>query len=374
MEWIPSISTDFIDIYESLPVQTVANGSFDSEGNLHLDHHPSNSFGVVSSLTGERGAGESFLSTYGMGIFHQNILGGEFTSLPYGLLSPDIMTMNIFKNQLVVGGRAGLTYMDSSTFEYDEAISDIVHDYSFITDIGMSGNDLFIAGRGGVFRESNNRSGWDRLISKKDLTSNRIYSIAIGNDGNIMVATERNAYLYNESGLVLRTLFPTGLDWPVFDINYKDGRFYISSFYGLYVFNEETRGFVARISSSGEFLSLTEDPGIDPIYESAVQDNKLWASTHRGLMIVDLLTETGAFYLSPDAPFKPRGLAVVGKRVWIGTDIGLYSFDSKSASWRHYTMNDGLISNFVTDLITKDGYIWVGTNLGLTRINWKNLY
>ena len=374
MDWIHSISSELTDIYEALPVQTVANGSFDSEGKLHLDGHPRNSLGVVSSLTGEQAAGESFLSTYGMGIFQQNILGGEFTSLPYGLLSPDVMSMNIYKEQLVVGGRAGLTYMDSSTFEYDEAIRDIAQDYSFITDIETLGNDLLIGARGGVFRESKSSSGWDKVVSQKDLTSNRIYSIAAGNDGNLMVATERNAYLLHDSGLRLRTLFPIGLDWPVFDVNYADGRFYLSSFYGLYVFDETTQGFVARVNSSGEFLPLSEDSAIDPIYESVLQGDRLWASTHRGLMVHDLLTGEGAFHLSPNAPFKPRGLTVVGKSVWIGTDIGLYSFDSKSASWRHYTTSDGLISNFVTDLIKKDGYIWVGTNLGLTRIKWKNLY
>jgi len=374
VEWIHSISTELTDIYETLPIQSVANGSFDSEGKLHLDGHPRNSLGVVSSLAGERTAGESFLSTYGMGIFHQSILGGEFTSLPYGLLSPDVMSMNVFKNQIVVGGRAGLTYMDSSAFEYDEAIKAYAQDYSFITDIDISGNDLFIAGRGGVFRQSKGTLGWDRIISLKDLTSERIYSIEVGNDGNLMVATERNAYLFHESGLLLRTLFPTGLDWPVFNINYQDGRFYISSYYGLYIFDEASLSFIGRVNSSGDFLSASQGAAVDPIYESAIQGNRLWASTHRGIVAHDLLTNEGVFHLSPDSPFKPRGLAVVGKTVWIGTDIGLYSFDSKSGSWRHFTRSDGLISNFVTDLVTMDGYIWAGTNLGLTRIKWKNLY
>jgi len=132
--------------------------------------------------------------------------------------------------------------------------------------------------------------------------------------------------------------------------------------------------FIGRVNSSGELLSIAENAAADPIYESVLVGNTLWASSHRGIVELDLLTEKGKFYLSPNTPFKPRGLVATGKRIWIGTDIGLHSMDSKSGSWRHYTMSDGLISDFVTDLIVKDGYIWVGTNLGLTRIKWKNLY
>ena len=374
VEWIHSVSDGLMDIYESLPVQKVRDGSFDSEGKLHLDGHPRNSLGVVSSLTGERDAGESFLSTYGMGIFHQDIHGGEFTSLPYGLLSPDVMALDIYEEKLVIGGRAGLTYMDSTTFQYDEAIRDIAWDYSFISDIDVRAEDLLIAAKGGVFRQGQTQGSWERVLTKKDLTSDRIYSVAIGQGGNIMLATERNAYLYHESGSILQTLFPTGLNWPVFDINYKAGRFYLSTYYGLYIYDEASLQFNSKVNSSGEILPISEDAASDPIYESVIVGDMLWASTHRGLLKVNLLSKAGGFHLSPNTPFKPRGLAAAGKSIWIGTDIGLYSFNSKSSSWRHYTVNDGLISSFITDLIMKDGYIWAGTNLGLTRIKWKNLY
>ncbi len=374
VDWIHSISDGLMDIYESLPVQNVRAGSFDSEGKLHLDGHPRNSLGEVSSLTGEKIAGESFLSTYGMGIFHQNIQGGEFISLPYGLLSPDVMALEIYRDKLVVGGRAGLTYMDSTTFQYDEAIRDIAWDYSFISDIDASAEYLLIAARGGVFRQRHAQGGWERVLTKKDLASDRIYSVAAGNDGNIMVATERNAYLFHESGMILQTLFPIGLDWPVFDILYRSGQFYLSTYYGLYIYDESTLQFISKVNSSGDILAISEDAGSDPIYESVLQGDMLWASTHRGLMYVNLISEAGGFHLSPNTPFKPRGLAATGKRIWIGTDIGLYSFDSKSSSWRHFTVNDGLISSFITDLNARDGYIWAGTNLGLTRIKWKNLY
>lgn len=113
---------------------------------------------------------------------------------------------------------------------------------------------------------------------------------------------------------------------------------------------------------------------VDPVYESVVVDSILWASTHRGLIQIDLINNQGKDYLSPGSPFQPRGLDVIGGKVWVGSTSGLYSFEPQTAAWRHYTQNDGLISNFVTDLVAKENYIWLGTNLGLTRINWRNLY
>ena len=189
-----------------------------------------------------------------------------------------------------------------------------------------------------------------------------------------MIATDRNAYLFHESGLKLMTLFPSSLDWPVFDVNYFDGRFYIASYFGLYIFDEASMGFVARISSGGDIQSAEASAAPDPIYATTIDGDRLWASTYRGLVEFNLLTDEGQLYLSPHTPFKPRGLSFVGTRVWVGTDTGLFSFEPKTSSWRHYTQNDGLISNFVTDLVAKDDYIWIGTNLGLTRIKWQNLY
>ena len=78
--------------------------------------------------------------------------------------------------------------------------------------------------------------------------------------------------------------------------------------------------------------------------------------------------------LAPATPFKPRGVALAGNRVWIGTEIGAYSYNPKLSSWRVYTHNDGLISDFITDIVAIGDYIWLGTNIGLTRVKWKNLY
>jgi len=374
VQWLSSVDPALDPLLESLPVQSLRGGSFDSDGNIHLDGHPRNSLGRISSLVGAGNLGEAFLSTYGMGIFHQQLPGGEFVQLPYGLLSPDVMALARHQGRLLIGGRAGVTFMDSSGFSYDEAIREISFDYSFVSDIDASGSGLIIAGKGGVFADKQGKGSWTRLASKKDLLSDKIYAVASGRDGLLMIGTEKNAFLYHESGLVLESLFPRGLNWPVFDVLYHDDLFYLSTYYGLYVYDAVSQGFVAKISSNGDLLSPATQAAIDPIYETRIALNKVWSTTHRGIMMHNLASRKGTLHLSPNTPFKPRGLDVTKRGVWIGTDIGLYSFDIKSSSWRHYTETDGLISNFVTELLADETYIWVGTNLGLTRLKWKNLY
>jgi len=374
LEWINTVSPAFSNILESLPVQTVLGGSFDANGALHLDGHPSKSVSEVSSIIGDVTSGSAFLSTFGTGVFHRDLTGGQFVALPFGLLSPDVMSLGLISDTLLIGGRAGLSKLNGFNAEYDEAIMDASYDYSFISAIDEHNKNILIAARGGIFKKSIQASGWNQLLSKKDLNSTRIYSLAAGNDGNIMIATERNTYLYHESGMLLRTLFPKGLDWPAFNVNYFEGSYYISTYFGLYIYDEATFSFVARVNSSGEMQIPGTSPAVDPIYKSVVNENHLWATTHRGLLELDLIQEQGVAYLAPHAPFKPRGLAFHGKQIWIGTDTGLFSFGPTASAWRHYTVNDGLISNFVTDLIASGDYIWVGTNLGLTRIKWRNLY
>ncbi|MCF7824376.1 MAG: hypothetical protein K9N35_09435 [Candidatus Marinimicrobia bacterium] len=370
---VQTIAPEYQSFQQKLPLQIIQGGSIDAEGALHLDGYPIRSGTTVSTITGVSESGELFLGTHGMGVLHRGIRGGDLVPLPYGLLSPDVMSMATAEEKLFIGGRAGLTTMQDFSVWYDEAIRDPVYDFSFVSAIDLRKNDVFIAGRGGVFTKRIDKASWERVVTKKDLGSDRIYSIAAGDAGQLMIGTENGAYLYHDSGLILETVFQGQINWPVFDIVYENGTYFIATYFGLYLFDVHANQLMTRISSDASVTSPQGSSLPDPIYECTVKDSILWATTHRGILSFDLHTDTGESFLSPMAPFKPRGLDIIGKKVWIGTDNGLYSFERKTEAWRQYTTNDGLISNFVTDLVALEDYIWLGTNLGLTRINWRNL-
>ena len=358
----------------NLPVQAIMGGQLTTQGSIILDGYPQQAASEISTIAHDQQKNRMFLGTYGMGVFKRSIRGAMFEPLPFGLLSPDVMTLELDGDTLLVGGRAGVSRLAGYQPIYYESVREPTFDHSFVASITNWENHLTIAARGGVFTQSGSFAQWDRLVDMEDLASKRIYALEAGNDNLIMIGTERNAYLYHRSGNLIHTLFDSGLDWPVFDIAYRDGIFYLATFYGLYVFDSEIMKFRDRVSSFGEVTTPLADAALDPIYEVIVGEKDLWASTHRGLVNFNLNTRKTVDVLAPATPFQPRGLAWMGDRVWVGSEIGLYSYNPKLSAWRNYTHNDGLISDFITDIVAIEDYIWVGTNLGLTRISWKNLY
>jgi len=64
---------------------------------------------------------------------------------------------------------------------------------------------------------------------------------------------------------------------------------------------------------------------------------------------------------------------VCNKRyVWVATKNGVLRLDKKFQTWTKYTTYDGLLDNFVQDLVLDGDYIWFGTPQGVTRFYWNN--
>jgi hypothetical protein len=72
---------------------------------------------------------------------------------------------------------------------------------------------------------------------------------------------------------------------------------------------------------------------------------------------------------------EPKSIVGMGRYLWIGTDDGLYRYDTKEKEWRKYTAESGLPSNKITSLSTYDDQtLWVATPVGLAlydRGSWQ---
>jgi hypothetical protein len=61
-------------------------------------------------------------------------------------------------------------------------------------------------------------------------------------------------------------------------------------------------------------------------------------------------------------------IASEGKQIWIGSKVGLFSFDGKR--WQRFSVEDGLPSNHITAILPlSQRYVWVGTDLGTVRFD-----
>ncbi len=74
---------------------------------------------------------------------------------------------------------------------------------------------------------------------------------------------------------------------------------------------------------------------------------------------------------------KVVSMAVDGDRVWVGSEKGLSVLDKKTEGWRvFYSAQDGLSGNFVNSILIQSDSVWVGTNGGVSRFDkvrktWK---
>jgi len=60
--------------------------------------------------------------------------------------------------------------------------------------------------------------------------------------------------------------------------------------------------------------------------------------------------------------------AAVKDTLWVGTDKGLLSCRMNTGQWKRWTTADGLSGNHVTGVAVDDHFLWIGTNMGITRV------
>lgn len=129
---------------------------------------------------------------------------------------------------------------------------------------------------------------------------------------------------------------------------------------GFFVYNPTT-GRLIQSSRYGGFVS-------DAVQAS---DGTVYVSTINGML--SAFTEQGRFINSYVVPGYVNDkskitLLASGNNIWLGTDAGLYLFDAKSASFRHFAppVKFGAI-NAVEPY--GNGILLLGTNMGLWRFN-----
>jgi len=74
---------------------------------------------------------------------------------------------------------------------------------------------------------------------------------------------------------------------------------------------------------------------------------------------------------------KVVSMAVDGERVWVGSEKGLSLLDKKTEGWKiFYSTQDGLSGNFVNSVLIQPDFVWMGTSGGISRFDkvkktWK---
>lgn len=142
-------------------------------------------------------------------------------------------------------------------------------------------------------------------------------------------------------------------------------------------------GGLNRLDEDGGFTRYDYKPNQpDSLGSSRVwhitsdRENILWLATANGLSRMN--PKTGKFRRYLHDPLDPQSLShnILGyvyvdskDQVWCGTISGLNRLEP-NGSFRQYRANDQMLSDYVYCLLeADDGFLWLGTNSGLVRLN-----
>ena len=152
----------------------------------------------------------------------------------------------------------------------------------------------------------------------------------------------------------------------------KKGNLWLGRGEDLWIYNAQNQSFTAsdliKRQNIGEITYLLQ--GSDGDF--------FWLGTREnGLLKVDYKKGIVATFDPNNSGLKSNYARVMfedqDKKLWIGTQGGLYAMDIKNNIFSRFTREDGLPHDIINSILPEgDSCLWIGTDLGLSRFHKKN--
>ncbi len=116
----------------------------------------------------------------------------------------------------------------------------------------------------------------------------------------------------------------------------------------------------------GRFVRYAAEGRVACFYE--MSDDMIILSNNRELSLLDKRTQRISGLMSD---IIVNDLLMEGRDVWIctaGNGVVRYNYDSGSITGR-YTVDEGLPSDYVGSIVSHEGYLWIGTESGICRLD-----
>mgnify|MGYP002628823835 CR=1 FL=1 len=313
--------------------------------------------------------GNVILGTFGGGLYINSSPNERLHSLSMGPLDPYTLCLYQDNNKLLIGSSLGLTSYEGSEYKYRFSSSFISDNLNRVSAITSNDKYTWVAAKGGVFRLDKSSNSYKKAVDSQLMESDRIYALDI-QEHRLAIAGAKNAFV-KVGNTPLQKLFKENTSRAIFEIRFYNDFIITVGEYGLNLFDAYT---YQPLSTASLFESFPEkDELSQPIYNIEIKDDWIWMTSNKGIMGYNLVDKVWKIFETNSQELKPTGLSVSNNIIWIGTPLGLASFNYETIVWETYTLNDGLISNFITDVLVDENYVWVATDRGLTRVNWRKL-
>lgn len=215
-----------------------------------------------------------------------------------------------------------------------------------------------------VYAPGNNKDNrFINLLTEGNIPGNQVMALKVA-EGKIIVGTYNGEIFYiNSENLKPGNRFKVNSYINTLEFD-KYGALWIGTADGIFIYDER-----------GKSLEKKIEPGLTGKNIACLfrdSKNKMWiAMREGGLVMYNGMTYKK--YSDTDGLTHNSPVSVCEDKygnIWLGSEGGgMFNYDGDV--FTHFSTNDGLISDYVTLLVPADEFLWIGTNLGVSRLQIK---
>lgn len=213
---------------------------------------------------------------------------------------------------------------------------------------------------------------------KNSIPDNHIGEIMKDSKGYLWVGTANGLAVYNED----KNNFSVYKN-KIYDKNslvYNDvkslledreGVIWVGTYSGVSIF--DTNNSIKHYNAGLDEDYLLNDNMIHGVYED--DDGYLWVGTKSGgINIIDRKNNTSTYINTENNNViisdSINDITGYNELIFVATDEGLIKINKKENTIRRYSVEDGIVSENIKDLLVDDkGYLWLGTTRGVSLLN-----
>ena len=231
----------------------------------------------------------------------------------------------------------------------------------------------------------NRRTGKVKVFNQKNsaLTDDNIHIIRKDKNGHILIGTENGIFVFDPEKPGIRSFnkaFSNQIQARLRNNRIADilhdnkGRYWIATFNGLLMAENDTMDFFFRSSSGKNHI-----PGDEVLQIIERKNGEIWAATNNGAARYDSLRNS--FDVFNEASHGLSHFSVLSlletrdSVLWVGTEYGLNRYFEQKDTFKVYSSeNLGFANDFIYCILEdKDQNLWLSTNKGLIRFNPNQL-
>jgi len=318
--------------------------------------------------------GSLWIGTWGLNAGVASLRDLELKMFQTGLYNQDVKALIIDGDNLWFGGRSffykegGITRYNLKDKKWDYFESSSLQELlnKDVSCIEKDSRYIWFGTINGLLRYDKKKDRWSSYDNFKGLWNNEV--TALKSEGGMLWIGTRwglNFYLPKRDSIV-----------RVKDELIKGAYIYSIEGDSNFIWIGTDRGAFQLKKSAGEWIRFKTPEGILNQWVKAVYKYKdeLWFGTTDAVLGIDLKTRKRWIYQSPVNYPGPEVTKIVcdEKNLWVGTILGVWKLDREKGIWKGFFKEDGLLENYIQDLLLDGEYIWFGTQRGATCFYWNS--